>query len=334
MIVLGIETSCDETAVALYGDNGLLSHRVFSQIPAHQIYGGVVPEVAARDHVVKLLPLIDGALCDAGVSTQDLSAVAYTVGPGLVGALMVGASMGCALAYALKIPAIEIHHMEAHLMAVMMEQESPEYPFLALLVSGGHSLLVQVESFGRYQILGQSVDDAVGEAFDKTAKLLGLDYPGGPALAKLAEVGTPGRFRFPRPMANKPGLNFSFSGLKTAVANKMASFKAASKQDKSDIAYAFQEAAVDTLLTKLKLALEQTGLNQVAVVGGVSANQHLRERCHALLDSFGGKVYFPRLEWCTDNGAMVAFTGYQRCKLSARDNLRIRVKARWPIDSL
>ena len=334
MIILGIETSCDETAVALYGDTGLLAHRVFSQIAIHQSYGGVVPEIAARDHVAKLLPLIDHVINDAGLDISDLSGVAYTVGPGLVGALMVGASVGCSLAYSLDVPAIEIHHMEAHLMAVMMEEDSPSYPFLALLVSGGHSLLVQVNSFGSYTILGQSVDDAIGEAFDKTAKLLGLGYPGGPALSKLAVTGVHDRFIFPRPMAKKSGLNFSFSGLKTAVAKKITSLGDITCQDKADIAYAFQDAAVDTLLIKLKSAISQTGLNQVAVVGGVSANTHLRERCHSLLQSVSGRVFFPRFEWCTDNGAMVAYTGYQRLNLSGKKTLSIGVKARWPIDSL
>jgi N6-L-threonylcarbamoyladenine synthase len=335
MIVLGIETSCDETAVALCGESGLLAHIVYSQIDKHQPYGGVVPEIAARDHVSKLIPLLTQTLEQANISSDQLSAVAYTSGPGLAGALMVGAAVGRSLAYGLGIPAISIHHIEAHLMAVMLEDDKPQYPFLALIVSGGHTLLVNVKSFGDYEILGQSIDDAVGEAFDKTAKLLGLPYPGGPALAQLAVSGNSERFNFPRPMSRHSGFNFSFSGLKTAAVKVSSQLnQPLAFQDKADIASSFQEAAIESLLIKVKQALKETGLKQIAMVGGVSANVLLRKRCAELAHTLGVRVYYPRPEWCTDNGAMVAYTGYLRFSQNESTGLPIRVKARWPIDSL
>jgi N6-L-threonylcarbamoyladenine synthase len=336
MIVLGIETSCDETAVALYGDEGLLAHEVYSQISVHQPFGGVVPEIAARDHIQKILPLISAAMTKCGVKGDELSGIAFTAGPGLVGALMVGASVGRSLAYAWGIPAIPVHHMEAHLMAVMLEEKRPDYPFLALLVSGGHTLLVEVTKFGGYSILGQSIDDAVGEAFDKTAKLLGLPYPGGPSLEKAAVNGVAGKFKFPRPMSNRPGFNMSFSGLKTSVANTVAKIRPLTPRLVADVAYAFQEAAIDSLIIKIRGALDHTGLNELAIVGGVSANGVLRQCCEELMNDRGGAVYYPRLEWCTDNGAMVAYTGYLRLRQqpSSLSDLAIKVKTRWPIDSI
>ena len=335
MNILGIETSCEETAVAIYGDEGLLAHEVYSQISAHQPYGGVVPEIAARDHVRKLLPLVNRAMKSADIDRGAISAVAYTAGPGLVGALMVGASTGASLAYSLGVPAIPIHHMEAHLMAVMLEEHCPSYPFLALLVSGGHTLLVDVEAFGSYKILGQSIDDAVGEAFDKTAKLLGLPYPGGPALAELALLGRSDAYRFPRPMAHSGCLNMSFSGLKTAAVKAYQDLPSKTcDQSKADIACAFQDAAIDSLLNKVKAAVELTGYRQIAMVGGVSANIELRQRCQDWFASVKGEVFYPRREWCTDNGAMVAYTGYLRANLTSSSELAIRVTARWPMDTL
>ncbi|MDC0601976.1 tRNA (adenosine(37)-N6)-threonylcarbamoyltransferase complex transferase subunit TsaD [Aliiglaciecola sp.] len=334
MRILGIETSCDETGIAVFDDEqGLMSHELYSQVKLHADYGGVVPELASRDHVRKIIPLIRKALKDANTSSAEIDGVAYTQGPGLIGALLVGASVGRSLAYAWDVPAVGVHHMEGHLLAPMLDDPKPDFPFVALLVSGGHSMMVKVEGIGRYEVLGESVDDAAGEAFDKTAKMLGLDYPGGPLLAKLAEQGTPGRYKFPRPMTDKPGLNFSFSGLKTAAANTIRAADG-SPQTKADIAYAFQEAVVDTLAIKCKRALKHTGLKRLVIAGGVSANTALREQLEALMQKNRGKVYYPRLEFCTDNGAMIAYAGMQRLKAGQIEPLVSKAKPRWPLDSL
>ncbi len=334
MRVLGIETSCDETGIAIYDDEkGLLSHQLYSQVAIHADYGGVVPELASRDHVRKTIPLIKAALVEANCSKDDIDAIAYTAGPGLVGALLVGTSIGRSIAYAWGKPAVEVHHMEGHLLAPMLEEDIPAFPFIALLVSGGHTMLVQVDNIGEYTILGESVDDAAGEAFDKTAKLLGLDYPGGPRLAKLAEQGVPGRFKFPRPMTNKPGLDFSFSGLKTAAANTIRA-EGNDAQTQADIAHAFQQAVADTLVIKCRRALEQTGINRLVVAGGVSANTYLREKLQALMSAQKGQVFYPRTEFCTDNGAMIAFAGLQRLKANQTATLSIKAKPRWSLDTL
>jgi N6-L-threonylcarbamoyladenine synthase len=334
MLVLGIETSCDETGVALYdSERGLLAHALYSQIRLHAEYGGVVPELASRDHVRKMLPLLQGLFQQARVEPHQVQGVAYTRGPGLIGALLVGAAIGRSLAWAWQAPALGVHHMEGHLLAPMLEAEPPEFPFVALLVSGGHSLLVRVEGVGRYQILGESIDDAAGEAFDKTAKLLGLPYPGGPALAKLAEQGTSGRFKFPRPMTDRPGYDFSFSGLKTAAINTWRKLEP-TVENRADVARAFEEAVVDTLAIKCQRALQATGLQRLVVAGGVGANRCLRERLRALAEAGGGRVYYPRLEFCTDNGAMIAYAGWRRLAAGQRADLAIDVLPRWPLDSL
>ncbi|OXY83833.1 MULTISPECIES: tRNA (adenosine(37)-N6)-threonylcarbamoyltransferase complex transferase subunit TsaD [Oceanimonas] len=334
MRVLGIETSCDETGIAIYDDRlGILSHQLYSQVKLHADYGGVVPELASRDHVRKTIPLIEAALKDAGCSQDDIDGVAYTAGPGLMGALLVGATIGRSLAFAWGKPAVAVHHMEGHLLAPMLEERMPAFPFVALLVSGGHTLLVRVDGIGRYEILGESIDDAAGEAFDKTAKLMGLDYPGGPRLARLAEQGVPGRFRFPRPMTDRPGLDFSFSGLKTATATTIAA-EGDDEQTRADIAHAFQQAVVDTLAIKCKRALEQTGLNRLVVAGGVSANVSLREQLKALMNKLNGEVFYPRNEYCTDNGAMIAYAGLQRLKANQVEPLLVRARPRWPLDEL
>lgn len=331
MRVLGIETSCDETGIAIYaGEQGLLSHVLYSQIPLHADYGGVVPELASRDHVRKTLPLIKQALREAGLTAADIDGVAYTAGPGLAGALLVGATLGRSLAFAWQKPALAVHHMEGHLLAPMLEDDVPEFPFLALLVSGGHTQLVGVEGIGRYTLLGESIDDAAGEAFDKTAKLMGLEYPGGPLLAKLAKVGDAKKYAFPRPMTDRPGLDFSFSGLKTAAANVIQK-EGNSAQVQADIAASFQQAVVDTLLIKCRRALQQTGYKRLVIAGGVSANESLREQLAVMLGSLGGKVYYPRKEFCTDNGAMIAFAGYQRLKAGQQQDLTIGVTPRWPL---
>lgn len=334
MRILGIETSCDETGIAIYDEeNGILAHRLYSQIAIHADYGGVVPELASRDHVRKTIPLINEALNEAGLTAKDLDGVAYTAGPGLVGALLVGCSIGRSLAYGWDLPAVPVHHMEGHLLAPMLEDNVPEFPFVALLVSGGHTMMVRVDGIGQYQLLGESVDDAAGEAFDKTAKLLGLDYPGGPVLAKMAEQGTPGRYKFPRPMTDKPGLNFSFSGLKTAAATTIKKSDA-SDQTKADIAYAFQEAVIDTLAIKCRRALQQCNLNRLVIAGGVSANTQLREKLAAVMQKLKGEVFYPRPEFCTDNGAMIAFAGMQRLKAGVHTDLTFKATPRWPLDSL
>lgn len=334
MRVLGIETSCDETGVAVYDSRaGLVAHRLHSQAAVHAEYGGVVPELASRDHVRKLLPLIDAVLEEADVARGDLDGIAYTAGPGLVGALLVGAALGRSLAFALDVPAVAVHHMEGHLLAPMLEPDAPEFPFLALLVSGGHTQLVAVDGLGAYRTLGESLDDAAGEAFDKTATLLGLPYPGGPQLAALAEGGDASRFHFPRPMTDRPGLDFSFSGLKTFALNTIAS-SPGDAQTRADIARAFEEAVVDTLVIKSRRALEQTGLERLVVSGGVGANRRLRDTMGMLAESLPVSVHYPRVAFCTDNGAMVAYAGCQRLLAGAHEPLAFDVRARWPLQSL
>jgi N6-L-threonylcarbamoyladenine synthase len=334
MRILGIETSCDETGVAIYDHNrGLLAHSVYSQAALHSAYGGVVPELASRDHIRKTLPLIHHVMNESGSSAKDISGIGYTSGPGLIGALLVGASIARSLAWAWQIPAVAVHHMEGHLLASMFEADAPQLPFLALLVSGGHTLLVKVQTVGRYHILGQSLDDAAGEAFDKTAKLLGLDYPGGPALAKLALNGRSGKFRFPRPMTDRPGLDFSFSGLKTFTYNTLQATTKDS-QALADVARAFQDAVVDTLVIKCHRALKETGLQQLVVAGGVGANQQLRNTLMEMGTALDVQVYFPRLEFCTDNGAMIAYAGLLRILAGQCDNLEIQAKPRWSLTEL
>ncbi|KIP88670.1 MULTISPECIES: tRNA (adenosine(37)-N6)-threonylcarbamoyltransferase complex transferase subunit TsaD [Pseudomonas] len=338
MLVLGLETSCDETGVALYdSERGLLADALFSQIDLHRAYGGVVPELASRDHVKRMLPLIRQVLEEAGCVATDIDAIAYTAGPGLVGALLVGASCAQALAFAWDIPAIGVHHMEGHLLAPMLEPTPPAFPFVALLVSGGHTQLVRVDGIGEYQLLGESLDDAAGEAFDKTAKLMGLRYPGGPEIARLAERGTPGRFVFPRPMTDRPGLDFSFSGLKTFTLNTWQQCGANgddSEQTRCDVALAFQQAVVETLTIKCRRALKQTGLNSLVIAGGVSANQALRVSLEDMLAALKGKVFYARPAFCTDNGAMIAYAGCQRLLAGQHQDLAISVQARWPMEDL
>ena len=338
MRVLGLETSCDETGVALYdSERGLLADALFSQIDLHQVYGGVVPELASRDHVKRMLPLIRQVLDEAGCTPDDIDALAYTAGPGLVGALLVGASCAQALAFAWGIPAVGVHHMEGHLLAPMLEEQPPAFPFVALLVSGGHTQLVRVDGIGRYQLLGESLDDAAGEAFDKTAKLMGLPYPGGPEIARLAEQGVAGRFVFPRPMTDRPGLDFSFSGLKTFALNTWQRCQAegdASEQSRADVALAFQQAVVETLTIKCRRALKQTGLNSLVIAGGVSANRALRESLQQMLGEMRGQVFYARPRFCTDNGAMIAYAGCQRLLAGQKEDLAIKVQARWPMESL
>ena len=333
MIVLGIESSCDETGVAVYsGDNGLLSHHVHSQVDLHARYGGVVPEIASRDHVRRLVPLVSETLADAGIASDDVDAVAHTRGPGLVGALLVGAGFATSLAYAWGVPSIPVHHLEGHLLAPMLEPDPPSFPFLALLVSGGHTMLVAVHDVGEYEVLGQSLDDAAGEAFDKTAKLLELGYPGGPALARLAEQGDPTRFRFPRPMTDRPGLDFSFSGLKTFALNTVQ--KHPQKEDRADIARAFEDAVVDTMVIKCRRALEQTRLPTLIISGGVGANRRLRAALRALGDTLGVAVHYPSIELCTDNGAMIAYAGFRRALDAKPESTAFGVQARWPLGTL
>ncbi|MEJ2687800.1 MAG: tRNA (adenosine(37)-N6)-threonylcarbamoyltransferase complex transferase subunit TsaD [Gammaproteobacteria bacterium] len=334
MRVLGIETSCDETGAALFdSEQGLLGHALHSQVALHAAYGGVVPELASRDHVRRTLPLVRAVLEQAGADADSIDGVAYTAGPGLIGALLVGASIGRSLAWAWGVPAVAVHHMEGHLLAPMLEDDPPAFPFVALLVSGGHTLLVRVQAIGAYEVLGESVDDAAGEAFDKTAKLLGLPYPGGPELAALARQGDPKRFRFPRPMTDRPGLDFSFSGLKTFAVNTLHE---AGNDDatRADIARAFEDAVVDTLAIKCRRALQATGIKSLVVAGGVGANRALRERLIRLAGEVGGRVYYPRLEFCTDNGAMIAYAGCQRLLAGAAEPLGIGATARWSLDSL
>ncbi len=334
MLVLGIESSCDETGVALFDtEAGLLGHALHSQIDLHAQYGGVVPELASRDHVRKALPLLRSVLNQADINAKDINGVAYTAGPGLIGALMVGASIGRSLAWSWGVPAVGVHHMEGHLLAPMLETPAPEFPFVALLVSGGHTLLVRVDGVGAYRILGDTLDDAAGEAFDKTAKLLGLEYPGGPLLARLAEQGDPGRFRFPRPMTDRPGLDFSFSGLKT-FALTTSQTQGDDEQTRADIARAFQDAVVDTMVIKCRRALRQSGVSRLVVAGGVGANRALREGLDALVDELGGEVFYPRLEFCTDNGAMIAYAGACRLRAGQQQGLEIEVRPRWSLEEL
>ncbi len=338
MKVLGIETSCDETGIAIYDDEqGLIANQLYSQIKLHADYGGVVPELASRDHIRKTVPLIQAALKEANLTSADIDGVAYTAGPGLVGALMVGASIGRSLAYAWNVPAVAVHHMEGHLLAPMLEDNPPQYPFVALLVSGGHTQLISVTGIGQYRLMGESIDDAAGEAFDKTAKLLGLDYPGGAKLSKLAEQGDSSRFHFPRPMTDRPGLDFSFSGLKTAAANTIHQYNQGvelDEQTKADIARAFEDALVDTLLIKSRRALDQTGFNRLVIAGGVSANKTLRNKLAELMAQRKGQVYYPRIEFCTDNGAMIAYAGMIHLKQQQYSDLAINVRPRWPLSEL
>ena len=334
MKVLGIETSCDETAVAVYdGEAGLLAHEVFSQFDLHRAWGGVVPELAARDHIQRLLPMVRATLAAAGTTPAGIDGVAYTAGPGLIGALMVGGSVAESLAYALGVPVIGVHHLEGHLLAPMLEPDPPPFPFVALLVSGGHTMLVEVAGIGRYRILGESLDDAAGEAFDKTAKLLGLGYPGGAALAQLAEGGRPGVFTFPRPMMDRPGLDFSFSGLKTAAVVAMKG-RQLDEQGRADLARAFEEAVVDTLVGKALRALDATGHTALVIAGGVGANRRLRRELAEAATRRGARVYYPRPGFCTDNAAMIAYAGYRRLAAGERQGQAIRARPRWPLDEL
>jgi N6-L-threonylcarbamoyladenine synthase len=334
MRVLGIETSCDETGVAVYdSERGLLAHALYSQAALHAAYGGVVPELAARDHVRKTVPLIKEVLAQSQTAAKEIDGIAYTAGPGLIGALLVGASIGRSLAWAWGVPAIGVHHMEAHLLAPMLEREHPEFPFIALLVSGGHTQLVEVMAAGRYRILGESLDDAAGEAFDKIAKVLELGYPGGPALERFAAQGRPGRFRFPRPMIRRPGLDFSFSGLKTSVINTLRGSDQ-DRQTRADIAWAFIDAVVETLFVKCRRALRLTGLKRLVAAGGVSANQKLRRRLADLAVEAGVQVFYPRPEFCTDNGAMIAYAGWWRLAQGCSEPLGFQVRPRWSLKEL
>ena len=339
MLVLGIETSCDETGFAIYdSERGLLAHCLYSQVALHAEYGGVVPELASRDHLRKILPMFNQVLAEAGITKQALDGIAYTAGPGLMGALMVGGSMATALGFTLDIPVVGVHHMEGHLLAPMLEDKPPEFPFVAMLVSGGHTQLVSVKGIGDYQLLGESLDDAAGEAFDKTAKMLDLDYPGGPVLAKLAENGHINRFDFPRPMTDKPGLDFSFSGLKTHTRNLIEKHRGddvlPDQQTTYDICAGFQEAVVDTLSIKCKRALKQTHMKRLVIAGGVSANKRLRHKLEAEVTQFDAQVFYARHEFCTDNGAMIAYAGCQRLLAGERSELSLSVTPRWPLQSL
>ena len=341
MRVLGIETSCDETGVAVYDtESGLLADRLYSQVELHARFGGVVPELASRDHIRKALPLIQEVLAAADTPLQSIEGIAYTAGPGLVGALLVGASLGRALGMSLGIPTIGVHHMEGHLLAPMLEEHPPQFPFVALLVSGGHTQLVRVEGIGRYSLLGESLDDAAGEAFDKVGKMLGLEYPGGPRVAALAQQGRVGRYKFPRPMTNRPGLDFSFSGLKTFVRNTLEQESDAlggadlPEQIKADIAYAFEDAVVQTFVIKCRRALEATGLKTLVIAGGVSANLSLRAGLQGMMEKHNGQLFYAQPRFCTDNGAMIAYAGAQRLAAGERDGLELNVKARWPLDTL
>ena len=334
MRILAIESSCDESAVAvLDADRGLLGHEVFSQIELHRVFGGVVPELASRDHVRKLLPLVRSVLDRAGTTPRELNGVAYTAGPGLIGALLTGASLARSLAYAWRVPALGVHHLEGHLLAPLLEPEPPPFPHVALLVSGGHTMLIEVQAIGSYRLLGETRDDAAGEAFDKTAKLLGLPYPGGPELARLADRGTPGVFSFPRPMLDRPGLEFSFSGLKTAVVHALRG-REMTDAVRADVAEAVQLSIVETLTAKALRALEETGLDTLVVSGGVSANRRLRSRLAEATRREGARVYYPRIEFCTDNAAMIAVAGLARLKAGQHDGLEIQARARWPLESL
>jgi N6-L-threonylcarbamoyladenine synthase len=334
MLVLGVETSCDESSIALLDErSGLIAHELWSQVELHRAFGGVVPELAARDHLRRLLPLLEQALHAGAVTPAQIDAVAYTAGPGLIGALLTGAALARSLAFAWDRPAIGVHHLEGHLWAAMLETPAPPLPHTALLVSGGHTMLVEVRAFGVYHLLGQTRDDAAGEAFDKTAKLLGLPYPGGPQLARLADSGRPGAFKFPRPMLDRGGFEFSFSGLKTAVMQALRG-GVADEQMRADIAYAVQDAIVATLCGKAVQALEFTGHEALVVAGGVGANRELRARLTRSLTPRGARAFFPRPEFCTDNAAMIAVAGLQRLRAGERSDLHLEVRARWPLESL
>ncbi len=345
MRVLGIETSCDETGIALYdSERGLLADTLYSQVPLHERFGGVIPELASRDHIRKTLPLIQDVLEKAGATLADLDGVAYTAGPGLVGALLVGASVGRSLGMALGVPTIGVHHMEGHLLAPMLEETPPQFPFVALLVSGGHTQLVRVDGIGQYRLLGESLDDAAGEAFDKVGKMLGLAYPGGPRVAALAAKGAPGRYEFPRPMTNRPGLDFSFSGLKTYVRNTLMEARASlpdggaaqdiDEQTRADIARAFEDAVVQTLVIKCRRALQDTGLKSLVIAGGVSANTRLRAGLQDMVEKERSQLFYARPELCTDNGAMIAYAGCQRLLAGETASLALDVRPRWPLDTL
>ncbi|WP_422851468.1 tRNA (adenosine(37)-N6)-threonylcarbamoyltransferase complex transferase subunit TsaD [Candidatus Ruthia endofausta] len=331
-ITLGIESSCDETGIGLYhSEFGLIGHQLFSSVKIHAEYGGVVPELASRDHIQRVLPLIKAVLVDAKFTLKDLNGIAYTAGPGLAGALLVGGAVAKSLAWSLDIPSLAVHHMEGHLLAPLLEKSQPKFPFVALLVSGGHTMLIDVKAIGQYKILGESLDDAVGEAFDKTAKILGLGYPGGPALAMLVEQGNPDAFKFPRPMVDRPGLDFSFSGLKTFARNTFAKHP----NKKADIAKAFEVAATQTLMIKCRRALEQTKYATLVVAGGVSANLSLRKELNQMGKKVGTNVFYPRLEFCTDNGAMIALVGHFRLSHGQRDiHHEINIKPRWSLEEL
>ena len=334
MIVLGIETSCDETGVAIYdSERGLLADCLYSQIEIHAQYGGVIPELASRDHIKYIIPLIDHLLKDTSISIDSIDSIAYTAGPGLSGALLVGSTLAEALAYSLNIPSIPVHHLEGHLLAPMLEDDKPSFPFIALLVSGGHSQLIDVKGIGNYEIIGDTLDDAAGEAFDKTAKLLGLGYPGGSALSELADKGIP-KFDLPRPLLNTHGLNFSFSGLKTAVLTLVKKQENLTNEVKANIAFAFQESITDVLVKKSLKALDQTGYNNIVVSGGVGANKKLREKLifHSKNENFN--TYFPKLEFCTDNGAMIALAGSLRAHLSSKNNYKFSVQPRWKLSEI
>ena len=334
MKVLGIESSCDETGIAVYdSDSGQIWQRLYSQIEKHREYGGVVPELASRDHVVKAAPMLREILQEIG-SIDDIDAITYTRGPGLIGALMVGANLARGLAWALDKPVLGVHHMEGHLLAPMLAEEKPELPFVALLVSGGHTMLVDVQAIGDYRILGETLDDAVGEAFDKTAKLLGLPYPGGPELAALADSVSHSRFEFPRPMVNRPGLEFSFSGLKTAALTMVRKHEPLDDDSRAEVAHAFQSAVVDTLRIKCQRALAETGYQNLVVAGGVGANRQLRATLEQFTSAHDARVYFPTLEYCTDNGAMIAYAGALRVLAGQRDETAVDVLPRWSLESL
>ncbi|MFT5706221.1 MAG: N6-L-threonylcarbamoyladenine synthase [Oceanospirillaceae bacterium] len=338
MRVLGIETSCDETGVAVYDtDQGLLGDALYSQVAMHAEYGGVVPELASRDHIKRLIPLIRQVLKESDTQQQQVDAIAFTAGPGLIGALMVGAATARAIAFAWGVPAIGVHHMEGHLLAPMLEDISPQFPFVALLVSGGHTQLVEVKGIGQYQLLGESLDDAAGEAFDKAAKMLGLDYPGGPLIAKLALSANRQRFRFPRPMTDRPGMDMSFSGLKTFTLNTVNKFKSTiglDDQTKADIAAAFEESVAETLAIKCKRALQHTKFKRLVIAGGVSANARLREKLQQMVEKEKAVLFYARAEFCTDNGAMIAFAGAQRLMAGQRSDLTILARPRWPMSEL
>ena len=338
MRVLGIETSCDDTGVAIYDtEQGLLGHALYSQIETHKEYGGVVPELAARDHIRKVIPLVDAVLAGSDCAAKSIDGIAYTSGPGLAGALLAGSAVAKGLAFAWGVPALGVHHMEGHMLAPMLEADAPQFPFVALLVSGGHTLLTEVKGIGEYKILGQTLDDAVGEAFDKTAKILGLGYPGGPAIARAALNGNPDRYRFPRPMVDRPGMDFSYSGLKTSALTTVQ--RARDKngeldpQTVADIAYAFQEAATDTLTIKCRRALRHTHTDRLVIAGGVGANLRLRELLTQMTETENASLFYPRIEFCTDNGAMIAFAGAQRMHQATTD-LAFSVKPRWSLEDL